>query len=623
WWPFTYGQPGDVPMVADFDGEGKSSIGVFRPSTGEFLRVGQPAVMLGQFGDVPAPLGVGVAPRAAGPPVGVTASAGNQSATVAWQAPGSNGGTTIIGYRVTAVPGNVSTTVGPTALQATLTGLANGTTYRFTVTALNVVGAGVASVLSNPVTPMASSGVPGPPSSVSAYAGFQQATVSWIAPVQNGGSPITGYSVVASPGGASATVSASQTSATLTGLTNGVTYTFTVTAINANGPGSASFPSNPVTPPGFGGGFHPLSPQRIFDTRDGTGGPASKLGPGEERAVTVTGVGGVPTDNVGAVVMNVTVTGPTAASHLTVWPGDQERPVASNLNFIAGQTIPNLVVARVSPSGALKVFNNAGSTHVIFDVVGWYDNGAGGDRYTPLAPARILDTRDGTGGGGGMIGPGEVRSVKVTGVGEVPANSVTAVVMNVTVTGPTAASHLTVWPADRSMPVASNLNFIAGQTAPNLVMAKVSPDGFVKVFNNAGSTHVIFDIVGYFSGGGTNYTALAPRRVLDTRVGLGGPSSKLGPGQQRQVLVVGTGGVPPSGVNAVVINVTATGPTAPSHLTVWPFGWPMPVASSLNVSAGETRANLVVAKVGGDGTVWVFNNSGYVDVVIDVVGYFS
>ncbi|MBW3547043.1 MAG: S8 family serine peptidase [Actinobacteria bacterium] len=250
-----------------------------------------------------------------------------------------------------------------------------------------------------------------------------------------------------------------------------------------------------------GARYHPLTPARILDTRSGNGAPAAKVGAGAKVDLQVTGRGGVPTTGVGAVVMNVTVTEPTAASHLTAWPTGSSRPVASNLNYVAGKTVPNLVVAKVGSGGKVSLHNNSGQIHVIADVVGWYGDGSGtsGARYTPLTPARILDTRSGTGAPAAKVGPGGTVNLQVTGRGGVPTAGVGAVVMNVTVTEPSAASHLTAWPSASSRPVASNLNYVAGQTVPNLVVAKVGFGGNVSLHNNSGQTHVIADVVGWYS----------------------------------------------------------------------------------------------------------------------------
>ncbi len=88
--------------------------------------------------------------------------------------------------------------------------------------------------------------------------------------------------------------------------------------------------------------------------------------------VTVAGNGGVPASGAKAVVVNVTVVNPTAASALTVWPDGTTRPLASDLNFVPGQTVPNLVVVKLSATGQIDIFNGVGSTQVIVDVVGWY-----------------------------------------------------------------------------------------------------------------------------------------------------------------------------------------------------------------------------------------------------------
>ncbi|MEV4372960.1 fibronectin type III domain-containing protein, partial [Nonomuraea sp. NPDC049637] len=178
-------------------------------------------------------------------PAGVSASAGDASATVSWQRP-ADGGAPITGYTVTAAPGGRTATVSGDLLKATVTGLANGTAYTFTVTAANAVGSSAKSAASAPVTPAGAVTRPSPPLGVSATPGDRTAKVTWRAPASDGGSAITGYVVTASPGGA--TVNTTDTQATVTGLTNSTAYTFTVTAANASGVSDASAPADPVTP---------------------------------------------------------------------------------------------------------------------------------------------------------------------------------------------------------------------------------------------------------------------------------------------------------------------------------------------------------------------------------------
>jgi hypothetical protein len=143
-------------------------------------------------------------------------------------------------------------------------GLTNGTAYTFTVTATNAVGVGPASAASNAVTPAAAATVPGAPTGVVATAGDGQAGVSWTAPSSNGGSAITGYTVTASPGGATASTSGA-TNVIVPGLTNGTAYTFTVTATNAVGVGPASAASNAVTPTSSGSSSIQVVPSTAVD----------------------------------------------------------------------------------------------------------------------------------------------------------------------------------------------------------------------------------------------------------------------------------------------------------------------------------------------------------------------
>jgi hypothetical protein len=124
---------------------------------------------------------------------------------------------------------------------------------------------------------------------------------------------------------------------------------------------------------------------------------------------------------------------------------------------------------------------------------------AGGSTFTSAGPTRVLDTRDGTGTGTTTaVAAYSSISLQVTGVNGVPANGVTAVVLNVTVTAPTAVGYLTVYPDGRTRPTASNLNFTTGQTIPNLVTVPVN-NGKVDYFNGSpGTVHLVADLAGYY-----------------------------------------------------------------------------------------------------------------------------
>ena len=347
------------------------------------------------------------------------------------------------------------------------------------------------------------------------------------------------------------------------------------------------------------------------------GAPARRLGPGGTLDLQVTGRGGVPDAGVSSVVLNVTVTEPTATSFLTAWPAGMARPLASNLNYVAGQTVPNLVTVKVGEGGKVSLYNNVGTAHVVADVTGWY--GAEGSRYTPVTPSRILDTRYGVGAPTAAAGADSTLSLQVTGRGGVPATGVSAVVLNITVTEPTATSFLTAWPAGVPRPPTSNLNHVAGQTVPNLVIVKVGEGGRVNLYNHAGTAHLIADVAGWFGDGAqSTFTALAPARILDTRT-----AAKPGPASVLELQVTGRAGVPATGVTAVVLNLTVTEPTAGSFLTAWPAGVSRPLASNLNYVAGLTVPNLVVVRVGDGGKVNLYNLAGSAHVIADVAGWYG
>jgi hypothetical protein len=178
-------------------------------------------------------------------PTNVTAVAGNASAIVTWTAPADDGGAPITGYTIQAVDDTIVVTVDGATTSTTITGLTNGRAYLFTVVATNAAGVSLPSLPSPAVVPAS---VPGAPTNVVAVAGDTTATVSWSAPVDDGGVPIAAYVVTNTVDGTATIVTGDQTSATIVNLTDGVPYTFTVTAVNVLGPGPPSDPTDPVTP---------------------------------------------------------------------------------------------------------------------------------------------------------------------------------------------------------------------------------------------------------------------------------------------------------------------------------------------------------------------------------------
>lgn len=381
----------------------------------------------------------------------------------------------------------------------------------------------------------------------------------------------------------------------------------------------------------------PAFPARILDTRagystiDGLFAGGGALGSGSTRDLSVAGRGGVPASGTTAVMLNLTATNTTAAGFVTVWPSGTAWPGASNLNFGAGQTVPNLALAKLGNGGSVSLFNYAGSTDLIADVA-WYFNAS--SQVTALVPARLLDTRpgfttiDGQSAGHGALNGAQTLDLAVTGRGNVPASGVGSVVLNVTATGPSANGFITVWPSGQSQPLASNLNFAPAQTVANLVITGVGTNGKVSLFNSAGSTQLIADVTGWFPSG-AQLTSMTPARLLDTRPGTSTVDGRfsgggaLGAQATLDLDVSGRGGVPASGAAAVVLNVTAVAPSGTGFVTVWPSGFSQPNASNLNFTPGQTRPNLVISAIGSDGKVALFNSAGTTHLVVDVLGWLA
>jgi streptogramin lyase len=377
--------------------------------------------------------------------------------------------------------------------------------------------------------------------------------------------------------------------------------------------------------PAPGSAFHPVVPQRILDSRGTTGGWGAKLVAGSPRQLQVRGVATIPATATAA-VLNVTATGSDVGSFLSVSPGGGATTV-SNLNFAAGETIPNLVTAKLGPTGSVVLATALGSVDVVADVVGYYDDGTGGgDLYNGVTPTRLLDSRGPIGGWNAPLTAGAPRTLSVRQPGNpagVPTTA-TAVIANVTATEATTGSFLSVWPTGVAPPAASNLNFGAGQTIANLVIVGIGADGSISLGNAAGAVDVVVDVVGYFDPSvGSRFHAITPTRVLDDRVGRG-LAGAWGAGQARALPVAGAPGTGvPVAATGLVVNLTATDGTAGSFVTAYPDGGERPASSTLNFGPGQTIANLTTVALPGDGALALFNAAGTVDLIGDVTGYYA
>lgn len=229
-----------------------------------------------------------------------------------------------------------------------------------------------------------------------------------------------------------------------------------------------------------------------------------------------------------------------------------------------------------------------------------------------VAPTRLLDTRPASRVGAVQPkpGPSGVVRVKVAGVAGVPASGAEAVSLSLTGTEAEGDTYVTAWPCDAPRPTASNLNLSStDSTAANLVLVAPSASGEVCLFASA-RTHLLVDVLGWIPSY-TGFTPTTPRRLLDTRVT---GKQVLGP-----LLKIDVGSGDPG---TVVLNVTATGSTAPGWVTVVPCGQTSDT-SSLNVDrVGQTVANLVVTALSYADEVCLFT-SHPVDLVVDLAGWWT
>jgi len=372
-----------------------------------------------------------------------------------------------------------------------------------------------------------------------------------------------------------------------------------------------------------GAKYTPVAPSRLLDTRS-TG---QTLHAGSTLPLQVAGQGGVPASGATAVVLNVTATNTTGNSFLTVFPDGQPRPISSNLNYTSGVTVPNLVTVQLPANGKIDFYNNLANVDVVVDVFGYYSaDGASG--YKPAGPSRLLDTRN----AGPSIGDHGTRLLQVTGQQGIPATGVTAAILNVTATNPTANSFISVYPGGTPVPASSNLNFGPGQTIANLVTVPVGSDGTVSFFNHVGNVDVVVDVFGYYTNDGTGlgFHATAPARLADSRTGsglIGNNGTPVGQGGVAQVAIQNVNGMAGNNgllgtAGALALNVTATNPTANSFISVYGSSLPVPASSNLNFTPGLTIPNSVVVPTNG-GAINLFNHVGNVDVVVDLFGYFS
>ncbi|GEL97653.1 peptidoglycan recognition protein family protein [Cellulomonas terrae] len=356
--------------------------------------------------------------------------------------------------------------------------------------------------------------------------------------------------------------------------------------------------------------FVPISPTRLVDTRL-TG---ASLGPASRMDVTVAGVAGVPAD-AAAVALNVTSVGSSGVTFLRTWPAGAPMPDTSNLNTDERSTTASGAFVGVGGEGKVSIYNNAGSTHAIVDVTGYFTTDASAPAYRPLATGvRVLDSRS----DGGQLTSTATRRVQVAGRQGIPADA-RAVMMNITSVLPGGVGNIVAYPSGGARPVVSSVNHLPGNNVSNRQVIVLGSDGALDLALQGSSAHVVLDVVGWFGPGGTDgYNPMVPVRAVDTRV-TGGP---LGPQGVRSVPLRPAG--LPSSATAGIVVVTATQQSAGmTFLTAWRSGAARPLASDMNTGWGRDQANVAVVGTGADGVIQVYNDAGSVQAIVDLQGWFG
>jgi outer membrane protein assembly factor BamB len=376
-----------------------------------------------------------------------------------------------------------------------------------------------------------------------------------------------------------------------------------------------------------GATYHALTPTRVLDTRNGTGGLSGPFTNHTARTFQVTG-GGVPSGAI-AVTGNLTVTGQTSSGYLFIGPVATNNPTSSTLNFPVGDDRANAVTVALSGTGTLSITfvapSNGPTAHAIFDVTGYFTPDTTGATYHALSPTRALDTRDGT---GGLAGPFTNHAARTFTVSGVPSGAI-AVTGNLTVTGQTSSGYLFIGPVAMNNPGSSTLNFPVGDDRANAVTVALGAGGTLSITfvapSNGPTAHAIFDVTGYFTPdtSGATYHALSPTRALDTRNGTGGLGGPFTNHAARTFTVAGV----PSGAVAVTGNLTVTGQTSGGYLSIGPVATNNPGSSTLNFPVGDDRANAVTVALSGTGTLSITfvapSNGPSAHAIFDVTGYFT
>jgi hypothetical protein len=303
-----------------------------------------------------------------------------------------------------------------------------------------------------------------------------------------------------------------------------------------------------------------------------------------------------------------TINGPFVPGTTTTGPAIG---VKLNENAQVGSVIDNGTTTVRTPTSPTV------TTAAILDVVVASIKG-----FSPIEPARRLDTRDGAGGLGivGKIQPGQVITIPIHGFANIPATA-TGVSMNVTAVGGSNAGWITVYPCDGNANGTSTVNFEKQSGSVDLAAPNAATMGLSAARTVCATASIAVDLVidvnGFHSPTSIyKYRPVDAVRAAHTRDSQGG--ARLAAGSTLRVTLPSV----PANSHGVMLDVIGVNPTANGYLTVWSCDGARPVASNLNPIVGRARPNQVISPIGSAGTVCVYAFTE-VDVVIDITGWFA
>jgi hypothetical protein len=256
-----------------------------------------------------------------------------------------------------------------------------------------------------------------------------------------------------------------------------------------------------------GATYHDVVPTRFLDTRGAGLGLAGAFVANTPRTFGVvnrpdiTAVDIPPSAT--AVTGNLTVVGQTAGGYVSLGPDLATLTQTSTLNFPVGDVRANNVTVKLGAGGTLSAVYKAGTgktTHLVFDITGYFTDDGSGARYVPVDPARVMDSR---GPGKGVVGPFQSSVPKTWQVGNVAGidPGAVSVIGNVTVVNQTAGGYVAVTPVATATPKTSNLNFPVGDVRANGMTVKLGAGGTLSGVYKAGTsdtTQLVYDVFGYY-----------------------------------------------------------------------------------------------------------------------------